>query len=172
MNYKEKLEEIELFVFDYDGVFTDGIVLLMEDGSNVRQANSRDGYAVQWAIKQGLNVAVLTGGKEPAVKTRMELLGVKEIHLGCHDKLESLKELCNKLNISLDKVMYMGDDTPDYPAMKEVGLAACPYDAAVDILEIAHYTCPISGGRGCVRDILEQAMRLRGIWYSEKGYKW
>ena len=172
MNYKEKLEEIELFVFDYDGVFTDGIVLLMEDGSNVRQANSRDGYAVQWAIKQDLNVAVLTGGKEPAVKTRMELLGVKEIHLGCHDKLESLKELCNKLNVSLDKVMYMGDDMPDYPAMKEVGLAACPYDAAVDILEIAHYTCPISGGRGCVRDILEQAMRLRGIWYSEKGYKW
>ena len=172
MNYKEKLEEIELFVFDYDGVFTDGIVLLMEDGSNVRQANTRDGYAIQWAIKQGLNVVVLTGGKEPAVKARMELLGVKEIHLECHDKLESLKDLCNKLNISLDKVMYMGDDMPDYPAMKEVGLAVCPYDAAVDILEIAHYTSPISGGKGCVRDILEQAMRLKGIWASEKGYKW
>lgn len=172
MNYKEKLEDIELFVFDYDGVFTDGIVHLMEDGSNVRQANTRDGYAVQWAIKQGLNVAVLTGGKESAVKARMELLGVKEIHLGCHDKLESLKALCTSLNISLDKVMYMGDDMPDYPAMKEVGLAACPYDAAVDILEIAHYTSPISGGRGCVRDILEQAMRLKGIWASENGYKW
>ena len=172
MNYKEKLEEIELFVFDYDGVFTDGIVLLMEDGSNVRQANTRDGYAVQWAIKQGLNVAVLTGGKEPAVKARMELLGVKEIHLGCHDKLESLKYLCNKLKISLDKVMYMGDDMPDLTAMKEVGLSVCPNDAATDILNIADYVSPVNGGKGCVREILEQAMRLKGIWSSENGYKW
>ena len=106
------------------------------------------------------------------MKVRMELLGVKEIHLGCHDKLESLKDLCNKLNISLDKVMYMGDDMPDYPAMMEVGLAACPYDEAIDILEIAHYTSPTSGGRGSVRDIIEQAMRLKRIWASQKGCKW
>ena len=91
MNYKIKLEEIELFVFDYDGVFTDGVVLLMPDGSNVRQASTRDGFAVQWAVKQGIKVAVLTGGKEPAVATRMKKLGVKEVHLSCHDKLDSLK---------------------------------------------------------------------------------
>ena len=72
MNYKAKLEEIELFVFDYDGVFTDGIVLLMDDGTNVRRANTRDGFAVQWAIKQGLKIAVLTGGKENAVEKRMK----------------------------------------------------------------------------------------------------
>ena len=172
MNYKIKLEEIELFVFDYDGVFTDGIVLLMEDGSNVRQANTRDGYAVQWAIKQGIKVALLTGGKEKAVETRMRLLGVEEVHLGCHDKLASLEALCDKMGVDLDKVMYMGDDMPDYPAMKKVGLATCPNDAATDIREISDYISPFEGGRGCVRDILEQAMRLKGIWSSEQGYKW
>ena len=172
MNYKIKLKEIELFVFDYDGVFTDGIVLLMEDGSNVRQANTRDGYAVQWAIKQGMKVALLTGGKEKAVEARMRLLGVEEVHLGCHDKLASLEALCDKMGVDLDKVMYMGDDMPDYPAMKKVGLATCPNDAATDIREISDYVSPFEGGRGCVRDILEQAMRLKGIWSSEQGYKW
>lgn len=172
MNYKIKLEEIELFVFDYDGVFTDGIVLLMEDGSNVRQANTRDGYAVQWAIKQGMKVALLTGGKEKAVEARMRLLGVEEVHLGCHDKLASLETLSDKMGVDLDKVMYMGDDMPDYPAMKKVGLATCPNDAATDIREISDYVSPFEGGRGCVRDILEQAMRLKGIWSSEQGYKW
>ena len=161
---QEKLEEIELFVFDYDGVFTDGIVLLMEDGSNVRQANTRDGYAVQWAVKQGMNLAILTGGKEEAVRSRMKLLGVDEVHLGCHDKLASLKELCGKLEISLDKVMYMGDDMPDLPAMKEVGLSICPNDAATDILNIG---LVLLTAEKDVREILEQAMRLNGIWSSE-----
>ena len=172
MNYKIKLEEIELFVFDYDGVFTDGIVLLMEDGSNVRQANTRDGFAVQWAVKQGMKIAILTGGKEEAVRSRMKLLGVEEVHMGCHNKLQSLKDLCERLDVSLDKVLYMGDDIPDYPAMKEVGLAVCPNDAVTDILEIAHYVSPLNGGRGCVRDILEQVMRLKEIWSSENSYKW
>ena len=172
MNYKVKLEEIELFVFDYDGVFTDGIVLLMEDGSNVRTANTRDGFSVQWAVKQGLNVAIITGGKEKAVEDRMRLLGVEEVQMGCHDKLQSLKDLCSKLNISLDKVLYMGDDMPDYPAMKVVGLPVCPNDACTDILEISNYISPVEGGKGCVRDVLEQAMRLRGIWSTENAYKW
>lgn len=172
MNYKIKLEEIDLFVFDYDGVFSDGIVLLMEDGSNVRQANTKDGYAVQWAVKQGLKLAVLTGGSEPAVEARMRLLGVEEVHMGCHDKLQSLKNLCERLDISLDKVAYMGDDIPDLPAMKQVGLASCPDDAVSDIREISHYISPYLGGRGCVRDILEQAMRLKGVWSSENAHKW
>lgn len=172
MNYKVKLEEIELFVFDYDGVFTDGIVLLMEDGSNVRSANTRDGYAVQLAVKQGLKVALLTGNKEKAVEARMRLLGVEEVYLGCHDKLQSLEDLCTKLNIDLDKTLYMGDDMPDYPAMKKVGLPVCPKDACTDILEISSYVSPVEGGKGCVRDVLEQAMRLRGIWSTENAYKW
>jgi 3-deoxy-D-manno-octulosonate 8-phosphate phosphatase (KDO 8-P phosphatase) len=172
MNYKIKLEEIELFVFDYDGVFSDGIVLLMEDGSNVRQANTKDGYAVQWAVKQGMKLALLTGGSEPAVEARMRQLGVEQVHMGCHDKLKSLNGLCAEMGIDVSKVAYMGDDIPDLPAMKVVGLATCPEDAVSDIRDMAHYISPYSGGRGCVRDLLEQAMRLKGIWSSENAHKW
>lgn len=172
MNYKIKLEEIELFVFDYDGVFTDGVVLLMPDGSHVRQASTRDGFAVQWAVKQGLKVAVLTGGSEPAVATRMKKLGVEEVHLGCSSKLESLNELCERLNVSLDKVAYMGDDIPDFPALQQVGLATCPYDAVEEVRSVCDYISPKLGGKGCVRDLLEQAMRVKGIWTTENSHKW
>jgi len=172
MNYKIKLSEIELFVFDYDGVFTDGLVLLMPDGSQVRQASTRDGFAVQWAVTQGLQIAVLTGGNEKAVAIRMEKLGVTEVHLGCSDKLESLNTLCAKLNIPLSKVAYMGDDIPDLPAMNGAGLAVCPDDAVEEIRNVADYVSPKCGGRGCVRDLLEQAMRLKGVWSSEKAHKW
>lgn len=164
MNYKTKLANIELFAFDYDGVFTDGTVLLMPDGSEVRQASTRDGFAVQWAVKQGLKLALLTGGSEKAVATRMVKLGIEEVHLGCEDKFESLKALCEKLQIPLDKVAYMGDDIPDMLAMREVGLAACPEDAVEEVRNIAQYISPKGGGKGCVRDLLEQAMRLKGIW--------
>ena len=108
MNYKTKLAYIELFVFDYDGVFNDGTILLMPDGSEVRQASTRDGFAVQWAGKQGLKLALLTGGSEKAVASRMVKLGVEEVHLRCEDKFESLKALCEKLQVPLDKVAYMG----------------------------------------------------------------
>jgi 3-deoxy-D-manno-octulosonate 8-phosphate phosphatase (KDO 8-P phosphatase) len=172
MNYKTKLANIELFVFDYDGVFNDGTILLMPDGSEVRQASTRDGFAVQWAVKQGLKLALLTGGSEKAVATRMVKLGVEEVHLGCEDKFESLKALCEKLQIPLDKVAYMGDDIPDIVAMREVGLAACPEDAVEEVRNIAHYISPKGGGKGCVRDLLEQAMRLKGVWYSENAHKW
>jgi len=172
MNYKTKLADIELFVFDYDGVFTDGSVLLMSDGTQARQASTRDGFAVQWAVKQGLKLALLTGGHEKSVGTRMEGLGVKEVYLGCEDKLKSLKALCEKLNISLNNVAYMGDDIPDVIAMKEVGLAACPDDAVEEVRNISHYISPKCGGKGCVRDLLEQAMRVKGVWSSENAHKW
>jgi len=172
MNYKTKLAYIELFVFDYDGVFNDGTILLMPDGSEVRQASTLDGFAVQWAVKQGLKLALLTGGSEKAVASRMVKLGVEEVHLRCEDKFESLKALCEKLQIPLDKVAYMGDDIPDVVAMREVGLAACPEDAVEEVRNIAHYISPKRGGKGCVRDLLEQAMRLKGVWSSEKAHKW
>ena len=164
MNYKTKLANIELFAFDYDGVFTNGTVLLMPDGSEVRQASTRDGFAVQWAVKQGLKLALLTGGSEKAVAARMVKLGIQEVHLRCEDKFESLKALCKNLQIPLDKVAYMGDDIPDIIAMREVGLAACPEDAVEEVRNIAQYISPKGGGKGCVRDLLEQAMRLKGIW--------
>ena len=117
MNYKTKLSSIKLFAFDYDGVFTNGTVYLMPDGSMARTASARDGFAVQWAVKQGLELAVITGGKEEPVRWRMEGLGVKEVHLGASDKLAAVRALAERKGLSLEEIAYMGDDLNDLKAL-------------------------------------------------------
>ena len=172
MNYKTKLAKIKLFAFDYDGVFTDGTVYLMPDGSMVRTASAKDGFAVQWAIKQGIHIAVITGGREETVRMRMNGLGVEEVHLGAHDKLQVLLDVANRLQIDMSEVAYMGDDLPDLLALKEVGLSCCPHDAAPEILEAVDWVTPERGGHGCVRNLLEQGMKIRGLWASADGHRW
>ncbi|MDG2208992.1 MAG: HAD hydrolase family protein [Flavobacteriales bacterium] len=165
-------QNIALFAFDYDGVFTDGTVLLMPDGSQPRQAFVRDGYAVQWAVKQGLPLAVITGAKENSIATRMAGLGVTETHLGSQDKMAIMQNICDKMNIGLDQVAYMGDDMPDLPLLRAVGLAACPSDAVPEILETCHFISSHPGGSGCVRELLETCMKERGIWMAPGHEKW
>ena len=172
MNYKTKLAKIKLFAFDYDGVFTDGTVYLMPDGSMARTASAKDGFAVQWAIKQGIHIAVITGGKEEAVRMRMKGLGVEEVHLGAHDKLQVLENVADRLGIDLSEVAYMGDDLPDRLALEHAGLSCCPHDAAPEIRETVDWVTPECGGQGCVRNVLEQAMKLRGLWAAEEGHRW
>ena len=172
MNYKTKLHEIKLFAFDYDGVFSDGTLLLMPDGAQVRSASVRDGFAVQWAVKQGVAIALITGGNEPAVETRMRGLGVQHIHLGAQDKLAVVTQLAASLNLPLSSIAYMGDDLPDLLVMEQVGLSACPQDAVPEIRAIADYVSPVAGGRGCVRDLLEQFMKLHGIWNQDGVHHW
>lgn len=172
MNYKEKLKEINTFIFDIDGVFTDNIVYLTADGEQMRTANVRDGYAVQLAVKKGINIAILSGGKNEIVRKRFEGLGVKDIFLGSANKIQVFESYLNQLNISAAEVCYMGDDIPDYNVMKRVGLAVCPADAAYEIRNIAHYVSPKEGGKGCVRDVLEQAMKIKGLWMDAEGHIW
>lgn len=172
MNYKEKLKAIHTFIFDIDGVFTDNIVYLTSDGEQMRTANVRDGYAVQLAVKKGLNIAILSGGKNEIVRKRFEGLGVKDIFLGSANKIEVFENYLNSLNITAHDVCYMGDDIPDFHVMKRVGLATCPADAAHEIREIAHYISPKEGGKGCVRDILEQALKIKGLWMDAEGHIW
>ena len=172
MNYKTKLSKIKLFAFDYDGVFTNGTVYLMPDGSMARTASARDGFAVQWAVKQGLQLAVISGGKEEPVRWRMEGLGVKEVHLGAADKLEAVTELAQRLDIGLDEVAYMGDDMPDIKALQAVGLSCCPHDAVPEVREVVDWVLPEGGGQGCVRNLIEQAMKLRGLWSNDDGHRW
>jgi 3-deoxy-D-manno-octulosonate 8-phosphate phosphatase (KDO 8-P phosphatase) len=171
-NYKEKLKEIKIFIFDVDGVFTDNIVYLTDDGNQMRTANVRDGYAVQLAVKKGLHIAIISGGKNEAVRKRFEMLGVKDIFLGSSEKLPIFQKLLNENGLTTSQVCYMGDDVPDYPIMKEVGLAVCPSDAIPEIKQIAHYISPLGGGKGCVRDILEQALKLNGMWMDSDGHIW
>ena len=172
INYKEKLEQITTFVFDYDGVFTDGIMYLIGDHELARTANVKDGYAIQLAAKEGYNIAIVTGGTQEAVRTRFEGLGVQDVFLGAKKKIEVLDQYLETVGASYDKLCYMGDDIPDYEAIQKAGLATCPHDAVPEIKKVCDYISPYGGGKGCVRDILEQTMKVQGKWLKEKAFEW
>ena len=164
MDYKKKFRDITSFIFDVDGVFTDGSITIMENGEMVRTMNTKDGYAVKAALEEGYNIAVITGGTNKAVKDRLNQLGVLNVYLGCHEKQSELIKYSKKNFIDLKKTIYMGDDIPDLPAMKIVGLSCCPKDSVQEVLDFADYVSHKNGGEGCVRDIIEQVMKVQGRW--------
>jgi len=163
-NFKEKLNKINTLIFDIDGVFTNNSVLVMENGEMVRNVHSKDGYAVQLAVKKGYTLVILSGGNNLAVKNLLAKAGVQHMFINQHDKLQCYKDFINENNLSDEQVLYMGDDLPDYEVMSRVGVAACPNDSAPEIKSICVYISPRDGGRGCVRDIIEQVMRAQGTW--------
>lgn len=162
-NYKEKLNHISAFVFDVDGVLTDGSVVLFEKNL-VRIMNTKDGFALQFAIKKGYPIGIITGGKDLSVATRLKNLGITDIYLNSTHKWEDFEDFIFKYNLKLHEVLYMGDDLPDYQIMKEVGVAACPADACSEIKSISDYLSPFPGGKGCVRDVIEQTLKVRKDW--------
>lgn len=171
-NYKTTLRNITTFCFDVDGVFTDGVVILHPDGEQMRTANVRDGYAVQLAVKKGYRIAIITGGRSEAVKKRFHGLGVNDVFLGSSNKVNVLNTFLQQNGIRAEEVCYMGDDIPDMRVMKQVGLAVCPADAASEIKDISAYVSPFAGGKGCVRDILEQTMKVQGKWLDDDSHEW
>lgn len=171
ISYKEKLNHVTTFIFDVDGVLTDGSVSLFQ-GEFVRTLNSRDGYAMQYAAKMGYKIFIITGGTSEAVRDRLENLGCTEVVLRAKHKLESYKKLKEKYSFNDEEVAYMGDDIPDYHVLKTVGVATCPQDAAVEIKAICDYQSPYPGGRHCARDIIEQTLRVQNKWFSEDAFEW
>lgn len=165
-SYKEKLPHIKAFIFDVDGVFTDNTLYLHPSGELLRSMNTKDGYAVRLAIERGFVVGIISGGKSESVRLRLEALGVKDIYLGIYQKLETLNTLLKDNQLNPDECIYMGDDIPDYDVMCKVGLAAAPQDACEEIKRIAHYISPFTGGKGCVRDIIEQTLRVQNKWFD------
>jgi 3-deoxy-D-manno-octulosonate 8-phosphate phosphatase (KDO 8-P phosphatase) len=163
-NYKSKLTHITTFLFDVDGVLTDGNIILMPDGSLTRTMNTRDGFVMKFALEKGYRIAIITGGRDKQVKERLTILGIQDIYLGVTDKLEVYHEFLLTYNVKKEEILYMGDDMPDYEVLKEVGLSCCPHDAVSDIREIVDYISPIDGGKGCVRDVIEQTMKAQGKW--------
>jgi len=163
-SYKEIFPQIDTLIFDVDGVLTNGIVTVFPDGKLVRQMNIKDGYALKAAVNSGLRVCVISGGKNEGVRTRLQNLGIKDVYLGAHNKIEQFKELTKKYNLTPENVMYMGDDIPDFPVMQLVGMPCCPNDAAREIQEISKYISDKKGGEGCARDVIEQIMRVQGKW--------
>ena len=172
INYKEKLHAIRAFVFDFDGVMTDGSVWVYADRETVRCGNIKDGYALQYAVKQGYVVAVISGATSLSIDNRMASLGVTQCYTGCANKMQTYKEFLKKNNLTEAQVLYMGDDIPDYEVMTHCGVAACPADAATEIKEISDYISHFPGGKGCVRDIVEQTLRLQGRWFAAGALHW
>ena len=163
-NFKEILSDVKLFVFDVDGVLTDGSVHCYNDGEQVRVMNIKDGYALQLAVKKGYRIGIITGGNSQTVKKALESLGIQDIFLAQHDKLQCYKDYINEHDLKEEEILYMGDDLPDYEVMKRVGLAVCPFNAAYEIKEICTYISNRNGGEACVRDVIEQVMRSQGTW--------
>ncbi|MCB2206722.1 MAG: HAD hydrolase family protein [Bacteroidetes bacterium] len=171
-NYKALLTNVKTFVFDYDGVMTNGNLLLQMDGQPLRFANVKDGFVLQLAVKLGYRVVVISGGFSKSVETRFEALGIKDVFLGIRDKLIVFDEYITNNGIDPETTVYMGDDIPDYKVMKKVGVPVCPADAAEEIKEISIYISDKKGGEGCVRDIIEQVLKVQGKWMSDESHHW
>ncbi|MDP3312882.1 HAD family hydrolase [Lutibacter sp.] len=166
-SYKEILPQITTFIFDVDGVLTNGLVTIFPDGEMIRNMNIKDGYALKSAVNAGFNVCVISGGTNDGVRTRLEGLGITDIYLGAHHKINQFEAYLKKHKIIPSEVLYMGDDIPDYPVMIKVGLPCCPKDAAPEIQKIAKYISHKKGGEGCVRDIIEQVLKVQDKWNGQ-----
>lgn len=171
ISYKERLPKITTFIFDVDGVLTAGEVFLY-NGEVIRMLNSKDGYAIQYAAKKGYRILVITGGNSQDVKDRLERLGVAKVVLRSNDKMTVYEQLMEEYGFTDEETLFMGDDIPDFPVMKRVGLSACPQDAAVEIKAISHYQSPLNGGKACARDVIEQVMRVQGKWMNDDAFQW
>lgn len=170
-NYKELLKNVTTFIFDVDGVLTDGSVAL-HNGEFVRTLNSKDGYALQFANKCGYRLLAITGGSSSAVEKRLTSLGFQDVKLRSNNKLEIYNELKEQHQFQDNEVLYMGDDIPDYQVMSIVGVPTCPQDAAPEIKQISVYHSPYLGGQKCVRDVIEQTLRVQGKWFNDLAHEW
>lgn len=164
MNILSFFKPITTFVFDVDGVLTNGTLLVLNDGQLARQMNIRDGYALQLAIKKGYHIVIISGGTSDAVKERLLKLGIADVFMKVTDKKELLQNYMAEHKLAAEEVLFMGDDIPDYAVMKICGLPCCPADAAPEIKSISKYISPVPGGCGCARDVIEKTMKLNSHW--------
>lgn len=165
-SYKEFLSNITTFVFDVDGVFTDGSIIITSTGEMLRKMDVKDGFALKTALTKGYNVCIISGGTNEGVRERMLGLGVTDIYLGAHHKEDPINEYLKKYDLKPENILYMGDDLPDIPPMKLVGLPTCPQDAVPEVKAISKYISHKKGGKGCIRDVIEQVLKVRGDWYQ------
>lgn len=161
------LKTIKCIVMDVDGVLTNGDILVNEQGDQLRTFNVKDGYAIQYAVKQGILIFVITGARSQGVLQRFQNLGAQEIHLGISDKLSLLNSLLSKYRIDSKEVLFIGDDMPDYTCMQQVGIAIAPADAVEDIKKICHYISTKKGGEGVAREVIEKMLKLQDKWHKD-----
>ena len=165
-NYKKLLKEITTFILDVDGVLTNGKILVTSKGKMLREMNTKDGFIIKYALDKGFKIFIISGGTNKGVKERLKDLGIKEIFLGEYTKKDTYEKLIKKYNLKKDEIVYMGDDIPDIPVMKKIGVPCCPNDAVPDVKQISIYISKKNGGQGCVRDIIEQTLRVQNKWLT------
>jgi len=170
-SYKEIMPQITTFIFDVDGVLTNGVITITTNGELIRNMNIKDGYALKTAINEGYNVCIISGGSNEGVRSRLSNLGITDIYLGTQNKIEQFEEYVKRKTIKPEEILFMGDDIPDYPVMTKVGLPSCPKDAVPEIQEISLYISQKKGGNGCVRDVIEQVLKVQGNWKINFGAK-
>lgn len=164
MNVLEYFKEVTTFVFDLDGVLTDGTVLVLNEGLQARQMHVKDGLALQMALKNGYRVVIVSGGYSEPVIGRLQKLGVAEVYLDVKDKLAFIDDYLAKQELSWHEVLFMGDDLPDLAVLKKAGLPCCPADAVIEVRKVSKYISPVNGGYGCVRDVIEKVLKLNDNW--------
>lgn len=168
----EMLIKVTTFIFDYDGVMTDGTVYMDSNGDPLRTSNVKDGYALQLAGKLGYNVAIISGAVVTNIAKRLNMLGVNDVFTGVPDKIVKLEEYMETHKIEAEQIVYMGDDIPDLRVMQRVGVPACPADASDEVKSISRFISDRRGGCGCVRDIIEQTLKAQGKWMTAEAYSW
>lgn len=165
MNYIKKFNNIKAFIFDLDGVLTNSHVFL-NNGILTRLTNTKDGFAMKFAIQQGFPIGIITGSKDKSIIKRFKNLNINDIYLNSNIKIKDYHNFLSKYDFINEDILYMGDDLPDYEVMLQVGIATCPIDAVSDILSISDYVSPLKGGHGCVRDVIEQTLKVQSKWVN------
>lgn len=171
-SFLSKLKDITTFIFDVDGVLTDGSVFVTETGEQSRAFNIKDGYAMQLAVKCGYNVCAISGSRSKTAIYRLNSLGITDVYLGAHVKVDKFKIYLEEKSINATNVLYMGDDIPDLGVMKLAGLPVCPADAVEEIKAVSAYVSPLGGGKGAARDVIEKVLKVQDKWMSEEAYSW
>lgn len=163
---EDKLRKIKAFVFDVDGVLTDGGILATPEGDLLRVFDSKDSFALRMAYMKGYHVGIITGGVSESIKLRFRTCGVSmdDIYLGSRAKIEDLQDFCNRHNVTAEEIMYFGDDLPDIPVMLACGCGVSPCDAVPEALAAADYVTTRPGGKGCAREMIEIVLKLHGKW--------
>ena len=168
----EMLAKVTTFIFDYDGVMTDGTVYMDSNGDPLRTSNVKDGYALQLVSKLGYHVAVITGAVVTNITKRLNMLGVNDVFTGVPDKVVKLEEYMKANGLKEEQIVYMGDDIPDLRVMQRVGVPAGPADASEEVRSISRFISDRPGGHGCVRDVIEQTLKAQGKWMTAEAYSW
>lgn len=166
-NLSELFKSITTFIFDMDGVLTDGTVIVLENGLQARRMSIKDGYALQLAVKKGYRLLVVSGATSLPVADRLNKLGITSIYMSITNKKSFIQKYMADHELGVEEILFMGDDIPDLAAMSVVGLPACPADAVEEIKAISIYISPFTGGKGCVRDVIEQVLKSNDHWHHE-----